>query len=175
MAIDQPAPTGEADTLEEEPATGPRFGSHDCHPMAGSCCVSWFCKAASFSTLVLSRPVDEQCVSQPSAYREYSPLLHVLHGRDLAEPLHDGVVMHDDRRFEFANRRNCFDQTGGKIETRACPIAGKVLSATVNRPVRLDLAWAANTDKGRKAQLSFSARAPAGGPSGRVPEPHHPC
>jgi hypothetical protein len=120
-------------------------------------------------------PVDEQCASEPRAYCEYSPLLHVLHGRDLAEPLHDGVVMHDDRRFEFANRRNCFDQTGGKIETRACPIAGKVLSATVNRPVRLDLAWAANTDKGRKAQLSFSARAPAGGPSGRVPEPHHPC
>jgi hypothetical protein len=102
-------------------------------------------------------PVDEQCVSEPRAYCEYSPLLHVLHGRYLAESLHHGVVMHDDRGFEFADGRNCFDQTAGKIKAGACPIAGEVLSAAVNRPVGLDLAWAANTDKGRKAQFSFSA------------------
>ena len=98
-------------------------------------------------------PVDEQSVSEPCANREYSPLLHILHGWHLAQPLHYSIVMHDNRGFEFADRGDRFYETGGQIKARTFPVAGEVLSATVNRPIRLDLAGAANTDEGRKIQL----------------------
>jgi hypothetical protein len=61
-------------------------------------------------------------------------------------------------------------ETAGKIKAGACPVAGELLSATVNRSVRLDFAGAANTDERSKAQffLLGGARQPAHQAAGSV-------
>jgi hypothetical protein len=92
--------------------------------------------------------VHIQCVSKACPNGKYAPPLKVLHGRHLAEALNDRIIMHDDGGFEFADGRYRLYQRGGQIETAAFPISWEVLSAAVNRPIRLNLARTADANEG---------------------------
>jgi hypothetical protein len=94
-----------------------------------------------------SLPVRKQRISKARPNGKNSPLLDVLHRRHLTKALNHRVIVHNNRGFEFSNSRNRFNQRCGQVETAAFPISGKILRATVNRAVGLDLAGTADADE----------------------------
>ena len=93
------------------------------------------------------RVIGKARVTQAGSNGEDSPPPHVLHEGDLAETLHDGVVVHQSHRLLSADLRNRPTEAGWKIETIALSIAWKVLSAPIDTAVRLDVARTPDTDE----------------------------
>ena len=51
---------------------------------------------------VPARPVGEPCVAQSRSDRQHAPAFDILHERDLAQALHHGIVVHQDRHVVIA-------------------------------------------------------------------------
>ena len=81
--------------------------------------------------------IEETGVAEAGADREYAPAFDVLHERHLAQPLNDGVVVHDDVGVFLVDFRNCLPQRGRQIEFLAFPVARKILRAAIDRAVAL--------------------------------------
>jgi len=64
--------------------------------------------------------------------RERRPDLDVVHGRYLAQSLHDGIVVHHDRRIVVVDFGDGLVNDGWQAETAALPIARQILAAGLN-------------------------------------------
>ena len=85
-------------------------------------------------------------ITEPSPDCQNRPALAVLHTRQFAQALHHGVVVHDDHRFGFSDLRDARLDRAGQMEALALPIAGKILTAAINRAILADDARAADPD-----------------------------
>ena len=80
-------------------------------------------------------------------------MLALLGPRQMAQALHDGVIVHHDHGLVIADRWNAFSDRSGKVETAALPITGQILRAARDTAVRLDDTGAADANDRRQGKL----------------------
>src|SRR5215469_15572116 len=85
-------------------------------------------KAASPPSLPLALhlAIGESRISKAGSDRQYTPV-YVAHVGDLAEALHNGVVVQGQRGLLVAYPRHQLVQARGQIEFTALPVAWKIL------------------------------------------------
>ncbi len=77
------------------------------------------------------RSIGEACIAKPGADGQHAPVLHVPHGRCLAQPLHDRVVVHDHHGPLASDRRQSVTEQGGQVEAAALPATvGQILTSS---------------------------------------------
>src|SRR6185369_17106222 len=75
--------------------------------------------------------IGETRVAEACADGERAPMQHIAHERSLAEPLHDGVIVHQDRGLVLLDVRNGLVQRQRKVEALGLPVAGQVLGPAI--------------------------------------------
>jgi len=85
-------------------------------------------------------------------------ILDIPHERRFAQSLHDGVIVHQDRRLVLADRGDRLVQQRGQIESVALPIAGQILAAGFDRTVGVDAPRTTDADERREPKLVFLGR-----------------
>src|SRR6185503_7378232 len=82
----------------------------------------------------------------------HRPVLYILHPGQLAESLHDGIVVHEDYSVVIADPRQRLAQSLRQIETLRLPVAWQVLATALDRAVGANHARTANADERRQRQ-----------------------
>src|SRR5262249_53827456 len=99
------------------------------------------------SVSALGRPSPgEAGVSQSCADRQHAPALGLSEVRQLAQSLHDRVVVHDHHGLMIADAGDMGADSGRQVEAAALPVARQVLGPAADCAILLDPSRAADAD-----------------------------
>src|SRR5262245_44977626 len=102
-------------------------------------------------------PIGKACVAKPGTDGENAPVRAVLDVRQLAQALHDRIVVHHDQRFVLGDLGDAFAQARWQVEATAFPITRQVLGAACNRAILVDHAGATDADQRSQGNLVLPA------------------
>ena len=97
------------------------------------------------------------CVAETGADCQHAPVEAISNVGQLAQTLHDRIIVHDNHRFAVADFGDLLADYPWEIEARAFPIARQILPAAIDRAIFKDDAGAADADDGGQLDLVLSA------------------
>ena len=76
--------------------------------------------------------IGEAGIAEPRADCQHTPVIDILHERQLTQALHHRIVVHDHDGVMIPDARNGLAQQLRQVEALVLPVAGQVLAAAID-------------------------------------------